>query len=423
MHRLAHEKPSLVAHKHEGEKEMRSSADILTLTATPIPRTLHMAMVGLRDISILASPPTNRSPVKTYVSKFELELVREAILREIKRGGQVFLVHNRVENIEAFTRLIQNLIPECKIRFGHGQMPENILEGILIDFIEQKFHVFVCTTIIESGVDLPNVNTLIVDHAERFGLAQMYQLRGRVGRSATQAYAYFMTGHSVISQDASHRLDVLAANQELGAGFQIANYDLELRGAGTLLGAEQSGYIADVGLELYSKMLEEAINDLKGEEASPLLDAEIKLHMSGIIPNAYISSENRRLSYYKRIFSCAEDDELFAIGEEFSDRFGEPPTEVKKLLEIARLKIRLHRLSVSKLLELDSHLFELTFAKLSENQISQLISATNQHPDVFRLKEDFSLQLRIPRQGKMSDRKILRTVITKLEILLELLKS
>jgi transcription-repair coupling factor (superfamily II helicase) len=239
-----------VLHK-EKLKELRAGADILTLTATPIPRTLHMSMLGLRDISIITTPPQNRMSVKTYVARMDESLIRDAINHELDRGGQVFFLHNRVEDIEATTLWVKSLIPKASVRFAHGQMKETELENTIIDFIEHKFDVLVCTTIIESGVDMPNVNTLIVTDADRFGLAQLYQMRGRVGRSSVQAYAYFLTKDPErLTEESRRRLDVLAMHQELGAGFQIASHDLEIRGAGNLLGSEQSGHASEVGLEM-----------------------------------------------------------------------------------------------------------------------------------------------------------------------------
>ena len=384
-----------VTHK-ERLKELRAGADILTLTATPIPRTLHMSMLGLRDISIITTPPSNRMSVKTYIARMDETLIRESIEHELDRGGQVFFLHNRVEDIEATTLWLKSLVPKANVRFAHGQMKETDLENTIIDFIEHKFDVLVCTTIIESGIDMPNVNTLIVSNADRFGLAQLYQMRGRVGRSSVQAYAYFLTKDPArLSDDSRRRLDVLATHQELGAGFQIASHDLEIRGAGNLLGAEQSGHASEVGLEMYTDLLGEAIAELRGQIPERIkIDTEIKLPITALIPESYIREEGLRLQFYKALFSIERSDELSSISEELRDRFGPPPEEAKRLLAVARLKLVLSWLGASQIsMNPKAAWFEVRFGSLKEKQIDRIIKEAQRKPSIYRLSPDYRLYI------------------------------
>jgi transcription-repair coupling factor (superfamily II helicase) len=382
-----------VTHK-ERLKELKANADILTLTATPIPRTLHMAMLGLRDISIIATPPPNRLSVKTFVSKFDETLIKEAITLELERGGQVFFVHNRVDDIEEMAAFIKSLVPKAAARTAHGQMREQILEQTIIDFIEHKFDILVCTTIIESGVDMPNVNTLIINNADRYGLSQLYQMRGRVGRSSLQAYAYLFTKDpSHITDDARKRLDVLCAHQSLGSGFQIASHDLEIRGAGNLLGADQSGHAAEVGLEMYTDMLEEAICELRGQSnPNTRIDAEIKIPISARLPSSFIAAEDLRLQLYKQLFSATTLAEIDGLITETKDRFGEPPTEVVQLFLVAKVKLQLSSMGASQVsLDKAKSIFEVRFSSLSENKIDQIIRIVQKDPKTYRLSPDYKL--------------------------------
>ncbi len=384
-----------VVHK-ERLKELRAGADILTLTATPIPRTLHMSMLGLRDISIITTPPVNRLSVKTYIAQMDEALIREAILHEIDRGGQLFFLHNRVEDIEATTLWVKSLAPRANVRFAHGQMKDSALEDTIIDFIEHKFDVLVCTTIIESGIDMPNVNTLIVNNSDRFGLAQLYQMRGRVGRSSVQAYAYFLTKEpGRISDDSRRRLEVLAAHQELGAGFQIASHDLELRGAGNLLGAEQSGHASEVGLEMYTDLLGEAIAELRGQVPEPIkVDTEIKLSVTALIPATYIKDEGLRLHFYKTLFAVERSVDLSNIAEEMRDRFGPAPVETLRLLSVARLKLVLSWLGASQIaMNPKAGWFEIKFGSLKEKQIDRIIQEVQRKPKIYRLSPDYKLYI------------------------------
>jgi transcription-repair coupling factor (superfamily II helicase) len=338
----------------EKVKAMRADVDILTLTATPIPRTLNMAMSGMRDLSIIATPPARRLAIKTFVRQSEDSVVREAILREIMRGGQVYFLHNQVETIERVAADLEKLVPEARVTVAHGQMRERELERVMNDFYHQRFNLLVCTTIIETGIDVPTANTIIMDRADNLGLAQLHQLRGRVGRSHHQAYAYLLTPHpKAMTKDAIKRLDAIASLEDLGAGFTLATHDLEIRGAGELLGDEQSGQIQSVGFSLYMEMLEQAVEALK-EGREPSLDdllreqTEVELRIPALLPDDYIPDINTRLSMYKRIASVGNEDELNELKVELIDRFGLLPDAAKHLLEVAKMKLRGGSLKVKK---------------------------------------------------------------------------
>ncbi|MGR5178366.1 transcription-repair coupling factor [Vibrio parahaemolyticus] len=339
----------------EKVKAMRADVDILTLTATPIPRTLNMAMSGMRDLSIIATPPARRLAIKTFVRQSEDSVVREAVLREIMRGGQVYFLHNQVETIEKVAADLEKLVPEARVTIAHGQMRERELERVMNDFYHQRFNLLVCTTIIETGIDVPTANTIIMDRADNLGLAQLHQLRGRVGRSHHQAYAYLLTPHpKAMTKDAIKRLDAIASLEDLGAGFTLATHDLEIRGAGELLGDEQSGQIQSVGFSLYMEMLEQAVEALKqGKE--PSLDdllreqTEVELRIPALLPDDYIPDINTRLSMYKRIASVANNDELDELKVELIDRFGLLPDAAKNLLSVSQLKLRGGALKVKKI--------------------------------------------------------------------------
>ena len=331
-----------VAHK-EHLKEMRKEVDVLTLTATPIPRTLHMALSGVRDMSTMETPPEERLPIKTYVSEYNERLIREAILRELDRGGQVFFVHNRVQSIYRVASQLAELIPEAEIAVAHGQMAEEQLESVMLQFTQGKIDILVSTTIIESGLDIPNVNTLIVNDADKLGLGQLYQLRGRVGRSANRAYAYFLYGKGKsLTPQAKRRLETIFEATELGAGFHIAMRDLEIRGAGNLLGAEQSGHIGAVGFDLYCRLLQEAVEEVRsgGVKRAPIPQSTtIDLPMRAHIPQGYVSDLDTRLTIYQRLAKLTSIRQVDEMAEELADRFGPMPPQVKNLLYAVRLKI------------------------------------------------------------------------------------
>ncbi|GAB2658087.1 transcription-repair coupling factor [Vibrio panuliri] len=339
----------------EKMKAMRADVDILTLTATPIPRTLNMAMSGMRDLSIIATPPARRLAIKTFVRQHEDAVVREAILREIMRGGQVYFLHNQVDSIEKVAADLEKLVPEARITVAHGQMRERELEKVMNDFYHQRFNLLVCTTIIETGIDVPTANTIIMDRADNLGLAQLHQLRGRVGRSHHQAYAYLLTPHpKAMTKDAIKRLDAIASLEDLGAGFTLATHDLEIRGAGELLGDEQSGQIQSVGFTLYMEMLEQAVEALK-EGKEPSLDdllreqTEVEMRIPALLPEDYIPDVNTRLSMYKQIASVSDKEELDNLKVELIDRFGLLPDATKNLLAVAQLKLSAAKLKVKKI--------------------------------------------------------------------------
>lgn len=331
-------------------KRLRANVDILTMTATPIPRTLSMALEGLRDFSLITTAPSRRLAVKTFVKPFSEGSVREAVLRELKRGGQVFFLHNEVDTIENMRERLETLLPEARIGVAHGQLRERELEQVMRDFLQQRFNVLLCSTIIETGIDIPNANTIIINRADKFGLAQLHQLRGRVGRSHHQAYAYLLTPE-YITKDAEKRLDAIAAADELGAGFTLAMQDLEIRGAGEILGEGQSGEMMQVGFTLYTEMLKQAVRDLK-KGRQPDLDAplgittEIKLHSPALLPESYCPDIHERLVLYKRLAVCETVQQINAIHEELVDRFGLPEQPVKTLIESHHLRLMAKELGI-----------------------------------------------------------------------------
>ena len=329
-----------VDHK-EGIKEKYPTVDVLSMTATPIPRTLHMSISGIRDISILEEAPSDRRPVQTFVMEFEKPILEEAILREVSRHGQVFYLFNNTHKIAEKAQKIREAMPGLKVEYAHGQMSEKELEDVIERFIKGEFDVLVCTTIIESGVDMPRVNTIIVENADRLGLAQLYQIRGRVGRSERQAYAYitYRPDH-ILNEEASKRLAAIRDYTELGSGFKIALRDLEVRGAGNLLGAEQHGHMESIGYELYCKMLEENVKDLKGEEIQPELikEAQVEITLDARIPQSYIQTEGPRLDLYRRISYIRTIEDYRDLLDELIDRFGDPPKSVENLCHIALIR-------------------------------------------------------------------------------------
>jgi transcription-repair coupling factor (superfamily II helicase) len=336
-------------------KQMRAEVDVLTLTATPIPRTLNLALGGLRDLSLIATPPAGRLSIKTFVSEWNAPMVREACLRELRRGGQVYFVHNSVDTIARAAEQLATLVPEARIVIGHGQMRERELEQVMLDFYHRRSNVLVCTTIIESGIDIPTANTIVIDRADRFGLAQLHQLRGRVGRSHHQAYAYLIAPpRNAMTGDAAKRLEAIESLDDLGAGFVLATHDLEIRGAGELLGEEQSGQIHEIGFALYMDLLERAVAALRDgrqpELERPLHHGpEIELHLPALLPDAFLPDVHARLVMYKRISGVASAAELDDLQTEIVDRFGLLPEPAKNLLRIARLRIAATALGVERL--------------------------------------------------------------------------
>ncbi|PWD73511.1 transcription-repair coupling factor [Pectobacterium versatile] len=378
-----------VRHK-ERIKAMRADVDILTLTATPIPRTLNMAMSGMRDLSIIATPPARRLAVKTFVREYDSLVVREAILREILRGGQVYYLYNDVENIEKATQRLAELVPEARIAIGHGQMRERELERVMSDFHHQRFNVLVCTTIIETGIDIPSANTIIIERADHFGLAQLHQLRGRVGRSHHQAYAYLLTPNpKAMSTDAQKRLEAIASLEDLGAGFALATHDLEIRGAGELLGDDQSGQMTSVGFSLYMELLESAVDALKAGREPSLEDlinsqTDVELRLPALLPDDFIPDVNTRLSLYKRIASAKTPAELDELKVELIDRFGLLPDASRYLLQIAALRQQAQALGIRRIEGNEKGGF-IEFSEQNRVDPSHLIGLLQRDPGTYRL--------------------------------------
>ncbi|GAB7025067.1 transcription-repair coupling factor [Geotalea toluenoxydans] len=379
-----------VTHK-ERLKKYRAVVDIMTLTATPIPRTLYMSLMGIRDLSIIDTPPVDRLAIKTFVARTSDDLIREAVLRELRRGGQIFFVHNRVQTIGAMAEHLQRIVPEAKIAVGHGQMEEKELERVMLSFMHGESNLLLCTTIIESGLDIPTANTLIVNRADTFGLSQLYQLRGRVGRSKQRAYAYLLIpGEGAISADARERLKIIQELTELGAGFRIATHDLEIRGTGDLLGARQSGDIAAVGFELYTELLEEAIRQLKGEELAERVEPEIKLRIPAFIPEDYVREPNQRLIIYKRLTQATSEEDVAEIMGELVDRFGKLPLAALYLVEVMKLRVALKAMLVKEI-EFDGKKLVLSFHQKTPVSPDTIIGLIRQQPKKYQFTPDFRL--------------------------------
>ncbi|MGA7438356.1 MAG: transcription-repair coupling factor, partial [Luteibacter sp.] len=371
-------------------KKLRAEVDLLTLTATPIPRTLNMAMSGLRDLSIIATPPAHRTAVRTLISTWQPALIREAIQRELARGGQVYFLHNEVESIERMARELGELIPEARIRVAHGQMPERELEQVMADFHRQRFNVLVSTTIIESGIDIPTANTIVVNRADRFGLAQLHQLRGRVGRSHHRAYAYLIVpDRKAMTADAEKRLEALASLEELGAGFTLATHDLEIRGAGEMLGDEQSGQIQEIGFGLYTELLDRAVRALRSGKIPDFdltseHETEVELHLPALIPDDYLPDVHTRLTLYKRIASARNDEGLRELQVEMIDRFGLLPEQAKCLFAVAQLKLMATPLGIRKV-DFGPSGGRITFRDKPDIDPVALIRLIQQQPRVFKM--------------------------------------
>jgi transcription-repair coupling factor (superfamily II helicase) len=385
-----------VKHK-EQLKRLRADVHVLTLTATPIPRTLNMTLGGLRDLSIIATPPASRLSVKTFVGEWNDRQIRDAVLREIRRGGQVYFVHNRVENIESVARDLARLLPEAQIRVAHGQMSERELEQVMLEFYHREFNVLVCTTIIESGIDIPTANTMVINRADRLGLAQLHQLRGRVGRSHHQAYAYLLAPPlRALSADAAKRLEAIASLEELGSGFTLATHDLEIRGAGELLGEGQSGQIQAVGFTLYNELLARAVSALRDGREPDLEDpfthgAEIELGLPALIPEDYLPDVHMRLVHYKRIANAASDGELDELKIELIDRFGLLPAPLKNLFAITTLKLVAQRLGVTKI-QAGADGGSLRFGERAGLDPAALVALIEEDAENYRLDGPFRLR-------------------------------
>ena len=338
-----------VAHK-ERIKQMRKKVDVLTMTATPIPRTLNMSLVGIRDMSVIETPPRDRLAIQTNVVKFDADVIARAVRTEIARGGQIYFVHNRVESIFSMGNLLQRLVPEARVVIGHGQMNENVLERAMLDFMAHKFDVLLATTIVENGLDIPNANTIVINRADRYGLSQLYQLRGRVGRSDRPAYAFLLIPpEQALSPVARKRLAAIKEFSDLGSGFRVAALDLEIRGAGNLLGGQQSGHIDAVGFEMYMKLLEETIRELKGEDLEDDVRAVVNLKVDFRLDEAYVPDMNQRLTIYRRVAAARSENEIATVVDEVRDRYGAPPTALLNLADYARIRVLADRLGVETL--------------------------------------------------------------------------
>ena len=402
-------------------KKLRHELDMLTLTATPIPRTLNMAMSGLRDISIIASPPPNRHAIKTFISTWVDAQIKEACLREIKRGGQVFFLHNDVKSMSKMARDLEALIPEARIEMAHGQMPERELERIMLDFYHQRFNLLLCSTIIESGIDIPSANTIIINRADKLGLAQLHQLRGRVGRSHHRAYAYFIVPpQNLMTKDAIKRLEAVETSGELGAGFMLSSHDLEIRGAGELLGDDQSGQIQEIGFTLYTELLERAVNALKSGK-QPELDTpmdkgpEVDLQTAALIPEDYLPDIHARLVLYKRIASTETTDELRELQIEMIDRFGLLPEPVKTLFSVAELKQLAEQLGIKKI-EAHSSGGSLVFKGNPQINTEQLIRLIQMQAQVYKFDGADKLRFITPFTSTEQKLDFLRELITQLTL-------
>jgi len=400
-------------------KKLRSNVDILTLTATPIPRTLNMAMGGMRDLSIIATPPAKRLAVKTFVRQRDEVLIREAILRETLRGGQVYFLHNHVDTIEKTAADIQTLVPEARVITAHGQMRERDLERIMSDFYHQRFNVIVCTTIIETGIDVPSANTIIMDRADHLGLAQLHQLRGRVGRSHHQAYAYLLTPHEKrITKDAKKRLEAIASLEDLGAGFTLATHDLEIRGAGELLGEDQSGSMSQVGFSLYMEMLDHAVDALKeGKQLSlnqvTSKQTEIELRLPALIPEDYIFDVSIRLSLYKRIASCKNKNQLDDIQVELIDRFGLLPQATKNLVHIAKLRLKAQTIGINRI-EASNTGGSIEFSDHTKVDPMQLIKLVQKQPTVYKMLPPNKFKFIRANEGEQDRFTLITTILNEL---------
>jgi transcription-repair coupling factor (superfamily II helicase) len=385
-----------VAHK-ERIKRLRKSVDVLTLTATPIPRTLYMSLSGVRDLSVIETPPLDRLPVETMISRFDRWLIKEAIERELDRGGQVFFVHNRVQSLPSMTAFLRRLVPGARVVMAHGQMRERELEGMMVRFVTGQADVLVSTAIVESGLDIPASNTIIVNRADRFGLAQLYQLRGRVGRERLQAYAYLLIpADGRIDETAQKRLHVIQELTELGSGFKLALRDLEIRGAGNLLGAEQHGHIAAVGFDLYTKLLAEAVRELKGEPEEAAVDPVVTVEVEAFLPETYVPEVNQRLGLYKRLAGLTRSEAIGEIRSELVDRFGPLPLPAERLLQVVELRVVAKSLGVEKIEAADGKAL-VTFAPRTKVFPERLLQIIRDGEGQIRLLKEFVVEASLPR--------------------------
>ena len=385
-------------------KKYRATVDVLAITATPIPRTLHLSLMGVCDLSVIETPPADRLSIQTVLSKYDTDLIRKAITNELARSGQVFFVHNRVYDIDVVTSRLRQIVPEARIGVAHGQMKKRDLEKTMLDFLDRKIDVLVCTSIIESGLDIPSANTIIIDQAEQLGLAQIYQLRGRVGRSDKKSYAYLLVSDGAkLTKDAEKRLRALIDFSHLGAGLHLAMHDLKIRGGGNILGFSQSGHISSIGYELYLKLVERTVAELKGEEWHDDINPEINMDISAYLPGDYIIDTDVRLNLYRRLSSLVETTELLAMQEEIKDRFGPPPKEVENLFGLMSLRILLKQLYITKL-DVGPKTVSVTFADNHEMDAEHIVNLIHRRPDKYRLLSDNKLSIRMGKMSKHLDK-------------------
>ena len=383
-----------VKHK-EKIKQFKETVDVLTLTATPIPRTLHMSLVGIRDFSIINTPPANRLPIQTHVMPYSSKVIKDAIVNEMSRNGQIFFVHNRVQNIAVIAKTIQELVPKARVAIAHGQMPERELENVMLEFVRHKHDILVCTMIIESGLDIPNVNTIMINRADAFGLAQLYQLRGRVGRADEQAYGYLFYPHDkAITEGAQKRLRVIEEFTDLGSGFKIALRDLEIRGAGNILGSQQHGHITNVGYELYCKLLDDAVKKLKGEKVEEEFETNINLPIDAFLPDDYIPDSRQKISIYKKMSALKSATDRHELTNELIDRYGEVPEPVEMLLEICSIKQLCQKLGITSIVAGGKRI-KVTFDENNPKiDVAQFVEAVNDNPQL-ELRPPAQLLIRI----------------------------
>ncbi|GJL78125.1 MAG: transcription-repair-coupling factor [Nitrospinaceae bacterium] len=388
-----------VKHK-EKLKKLRASVDILTLTATPIPRTLHFSLMGVRDLSVIETPPSDRLAVKTFVRKFDEKVIREAILRELDRGGQIFFVHNKIHSIQSVQEMIHRIVPQVRIGIAHGQLPEHQLEEVMKKFMDHEVDLLLSTTIVESGLDIPSANTIIINRADQFGLAQLYQLRGRVGRYKHQAYAYLLIpGTLAITPEARKRICAIEEMSELGAGFQLAARDMEIRGVGDMLGHKQSGQISAIGFDLYCKLIEETVQEIKGEKVAAKIEPEIDFMVKGYIPKDYIENLNQRLEVYRTIQTIAELEECESLRNELLDRYGKSPEPVEKLLQLLEIRVFCQKLHISKA-KLKGNLAYLTVEPGTPMSPASMASLTD---DRLKFISEYQISIKIDRKGWKQD--------------------
>ena len=389
------------------------------MTATPIPRSLNMALGALREMSIIASPPAKRTAIQTFVDEWDKNTIKEACSRELHRGGQIFVVHNDIDTIDNMAESLSDLMPNLKVRIAHGQMPSKELEQIMADFYHQRFQLLVCTTIIETGIDIPSANTIIINNAQNFGLAQLHQLRGRVGRSHHKAYAYLVIkSHQSITANAKKRLDAIASLEELGAGFMLANHDLEIRGAGDLLGENQSGKISEIGFNLYHDLLKRTIQAIKNNTKLDIKDAlieevEIISGIACIIPDTYLTDVHERLILYKRIASAANDDELKDLKIEMIDRFGLLPEQTNNLFASTSLKIYSKEIGILKINIYDEKA-EITLNKNNTIEAIKIIDLIQKQPLIYQLKNQNTLIFKEEMEHSISRVEKVRELLTSL---------